>query len=92
MLLSGHDHNYERLVPLDAAGAASDTGIVQFVVGTGGKGLRSVNSAANSAASNRTTLGHLEVTLAAGSYSWEFVPAAFAGKGSFTDSGTRDCN
>lgn len=36
VVLSGHDHDYQRSVPLNAAGTATDGGMTQFVVGTGG--------------------------------------------------------
>lgn len=40
LVLSGHDHNYQRWVPLDGSGTPSPTGVTQFVVGTGGHGIR----------------------------------------------------
>ena len=39
VVLSGHEHNYERFAPQDPQGRAdSEGGIRQFVVGTGGGG------------------------------------------------------
>jgi hypothetical protein len=89
--LAGHDHNYERFAPqLDNAAPAAN-GVVQFVVGTGGTNLRPLATPfkANSVARNATDHGLLELTLAAGSYSWAFVPVA--GK-SYSDSGTTTCH
>jgi hypothetical protein len=40
MVLNGHDHDYQRWVPLDGDGNASPSGIVEFVVGSGGHGLQ----------------------------------------------------
>jgi hypothetical protein len=40
LVLSGHDHGYERFAPLRADGTASADGIVSHVVGTGGINLR----------------------------------------------------
>lgn len=40
VVLTGDDHNYQRWVQLDADGNPSEQGIVQFVVGTGGHGIR----------------------------------------------------
>ena len=41
LVLNGHEHDYERLVPLDARGRPSATaGMTEVVVGTGGAGLR----------------------------------------------------
>ncbi len=43
VVLSGHDHDYERFAPLDKSGEVSpDRGIRQFVVGTGGAGIREI--------------------------------------------------
>lgn len=36
MVLSGHDHDYQRWGPIDPAGHGSPDGITEFVVGTGG--------------------------------------------------------
>ncbi|QNA90543.1 hypothetical protein G4G28_22260 [Massilia sp. Dwa41.01b] len=36
LVLSGHDHDYERFAPQDADGRRDPGGIRQFVVGTGG--------------------------------------------------------
>jgi len=40
IVLVGHDHNYQRWVPLDRTGQPDPNGIVQVVVGTGGHGIR----------------------------------------------------
>ena len=41
LLLTGHEHSYERFVPMDATGRPDDTNGVQLiVVGTGGGNLR----------------------------------------------------
>ncbi len=91
LALAGHDHDYERFAPqLDNATPAAN-GVVQFVVGTGGTALRPFATPfkANSLARNATDHGLLELTLAAGSYSWAFVPVA--GK-SYADSGTTTCH
>ena len=42
VILTGHDHNYERFARQDAFGNADSTGPTQFVVGTGGASLRSM--------------------------------------------------
>ena len=39
IVLAGHVHNYQRWVPLDAAGEPAATGPVQFVAGTGGQSV-----------------------------------------------------
>lgn len=40
IFLTGHDHNYQRWQPLDASGNFNPEGITQFVVGSGGHGIR----------------------------------------------------
>ena len=92
VIISGHDHDYERFAPQDPEGKADPQhGIREFVVGTGGKdshrffGLMQANSEVRQA----DTYGVLKLTLHAEAYDWEFVPEA--GK-KFTDSGTGECH
>jgi hypothetical protein len=91
VVVTGHDHNYERFAPMDANGKKDlARGIRQFVVGTGGKSLRSMGSrVANSEARNSSTHGVIKFTLAPGSYQWEFIPVA--GK-SYRDAGSGTCH
>jgi hypothetical protein len=89
IVLSGHDHDYERFAPQNPSGAADPNGIQQFVVGTGGKNHYTFTTTLpNSLVRNSDTYGILKLTLHAASYDWQFVPEA--GK-TFTDSGTRNC-
>lgn len=75
LVLAGHDHDYERFAPQTANGTADPAGIRSFVVGTGGKDLRSFGTvAANSELRGNTAFGVLKLTLRASSYAWEFVP------------------
>ncbi len=69
LVLSGHDHNYQRWVPLDAAGRFSPTGVTQFVVGTGGHGIR-----AFAARDDRLAKGIDVVPLAFGALRLELNP------------------
>jgi hypothetical protein len=91
VLLSGHEHNYERFAPLDPAGQVDTArGVRQFVVGTGGRSHYPFGPpAAGSEVRNDNTFGVLALTLRAGSYQWQFVPEA--GK-TFTDSGSFNCH
>ena len=91
VVLSGHDHDYERFAPQNPYGAFdSARGIREFVVGTGGTYLRPFGTIkANSVSRNATTHGVLKLTLNSGGYAWKFVPVA--GK-TFTDSGTASCH
>jgi hypothetical protein len=91
VVLSGHDHIYERFAPQTPNGTLSTAqGIREFVVGTGGRDHGGIGTIkANSRVRNTTTYGVLKLTLNATSYSWKFVPVA--GK-TFTDSGTTSCH
>jgi hypothetical protein len=92
VILNGHAHNYERFAPQTPTGVLDPaTGIRQFVVGTGGKGLHPFVAAdANSEVFNDTTFGVLKMTLNPTDYNWLFVPDPTSG--TFTDSGTGACH
>jgi acid phosphatase type 7 len=91
VILTGHDHLYERFAPQSPSAAADPaTGLREFVVGTGGKSLVDWSSIQpNSQVRNNTTFGVLRLTLHPSSYDWKFVP--IAGR-SFTDSGSTSCH
>ncbi len=91
IVLSGHDHVYERFAPQTATGAADPVqGLRQFVVGTGGKGHYSFGAAEpNSQVRNANSFGVLALTLRANSYEWRFHPA---GGSSFSDTGSAPCH
>ncbi len=81
LVLSGHDHHYERFGPLK--------GIRSFVVGTGGKSHYEVGKPrAGSQVVSDDTFGVLRVTLRPAGWGWRFVPVAGA---SFADSGSARC-
>lgn len=91
LVLSAHDHNYQRFAPQSPEGAADPArGIRQFVVGTGGGDLYDIEKPAeNLEASNDDTYGVLELTLRADEYDWRFVPVEGA---EFADSGSDQCH
>jgi Calcineurin-like phosphoesterase len=91
VIINGHDHDYERFAPQDPDGRPDPArGIREFVVGTGGKGLRSFKSIrANSEVRDSNTYGVIRLSLRTNGYDWEFVPAA---GGSFSDAGTGTCS
>jgi len=92
VVLSGNTHFYARSAPQTPSGAADPVnGIRQFIVGTGGRSLHSLDSTPDPEVEVRqnTTFGILELTLHPTSYSWRFVPEA--GR-TFTDSGTTACH
>jgi len=91
IVLSGHDHMYERFEPMDPTGALDRTkGLVQFVVGTGGIGFVQVsNVRPTSVIRENSTFGVLKLTLRPEGYDWQFVPVA--GR-TFADSGSGTCH
>jgi calcineurin-like phosphoesterase family protein len=92
VVLSAHEHNYERFAPQDPYGKADpQRGIRQFVVGTGGKShYPIVDPLATSEVQNDKTYGVLKLTLRPRSYEWRFVPVE--GAQGFTDSGSTRCH
>ncbi len=91
VVLSAHEHNYERFAPRNPGGRADpERGIRQFVVGTGGEGTYPIRDPiANSEVHDDLTYGVLKLTLRLGGYEWRFVPAE---GGAFTDSGSARCH
>ena len=91
LILSAHDHIYERFAAQTPSGTLDTTrGIREFIVGTGGANHTSIVSVApNSELRNADTFGVMKLTLHPTSYDWNFVPEA--GK-TFTDSGSTACH
>lgn len=91
VVLSGHNHQYERFAPQTPTGEPDAArGIRQFVVGTGGASHYSFGAAKpNSEVRNATAFGVLKLTLAPTGYAWQFVPVPGQ---TFTDSGTGTCH
>jgi hypothetical protein len=89
IVINGHDHNYERFERQTPTGAYSPVGIREFVVGTGGAGLRPFGTIKpHSLVRNATAHGVLRLTLATRSFGWRFTPVAGH---SFTDHGWAPC-
>lgn len=91
VVITGHDHHYERFAAMTADGALDPLrGIRSFVVGTGGHGdLRPlVGVRPNSEVRFSEAWGVLKLTLHATRYDWEFVPVAGA---IFSDAGAATC-
>jgi len=91
VVVTGHNHQYERFAPMNATGGLDATrGIREFVAGMGGASHYSFGTIQpNSEARNSDTYGVLKFTLHANSYDWQFVPEA--GK-TYADSGTTSCH
>ena len=92
IVISAHDHDYERFAPQDPDGHSDPKrGIREFVVGTGGKNSHRTfaQPEPNSEVRQADTFGVLKLTLHPSSYDWEFIPEE--GK-HFRDSGHGDCH
>ena len=91
VVLSGHDHVYERFAPQDADGGLdTKRGIRQFTVGTGGRSHYAFRAVApNSEVRRNGTFGVLRLALGIGRYEWEFIPEAGQ---TFRDRGVGDCH
>lgn len=91
VVISGHDHNYERFGPQTADGVADAArGIREFVVGTGGRSLTpTIFVRPNSERRYDGGYGVLRLELEAQGYQWEFVPVT---AGADVDSGSDTCH
>jgi len=91
LLLSGHDHLYERFKPQDPEGREDGArGIRQFVVGTGGAPFYDFQAklSINSETHQNEVHGVLRLVFRPDGYDWEFVGT---GAG-FSDKGTGHCH
>ena len=91
VVLTGHAHQYERLVQVNAAGVADPTnGFTQFTVGTGGVSLRDPvagETLSTSAYRRNDEYGVPALALEGRTYRWRFVSTS----GAILDSGTDSC-
>lgn len=91
IVLNGHDHNYERFAPLNAAGRIDPAyGMREFVVGTGGGPLRAVAGASYGSRKIITyKWGVLRLKLDANRAYWRFLSTP---NGRVLDSGSSACH
>ncbi len=98
VVLSAHEHNYERFAPQDPDGNLdAKRGIRQFVVGTGGASHYGFGRPLQtSEVREAKTFGVLVLTLNRTGYDWEFVPVESRleqrSGGPFTDAGSGNCH
>ncbi len=96
LVLSGHDHEFERFAPQDADGHPDPArGVRQFVVGTGGAYItpfRWPRPHSEMRDANRT--GVLKLVLGEQGYTWEFLEARYDGfpNGQPPDRGSGTCH
>lgn len=90
LVLSGHDHDYERFAKTNPSGQKDDNGIRSFVVGTGGRNLyRFLSKPEISEVRQNKEFGVLKLVLHENSYTWEFQSIKQDG---FKDSGEDFCH
>ena len=89
MVLSGHDHGYERFLPMnsDGTGGGSDT-IPSWVVGSGGKSLYPIAHSRPNSAGYSLSFGVLKIDLYSKGYKWRYYPTG----GNSSDSGGGLCH
>ncbi len=75
LVLTGHDHNYERSKPMKGTAVASSGGIPYIVVGSGGATLRTFPSSQPSwsAFRDNTNVGYLDVVVDGGTLTAKFI-------------------
>jgi 3',5'-cyclic AMP phosphodiesterase CpdA len=91
LVLSGHDHTYERFAPQREPGVRDEPrGLRQLVVGTGGRSLYAFRGIRpNSEARFNQGYGVLRLSLRATGYDWEFLPVEGV---SFSERGSAECH
>jgi hypothetical protein len=92
VVVTGHDHGYQRFMPANPSGSPDATrGMREFVVGTGGAELYEwkTDSTLLEVRGN-VSFGVLQLQLTPGSYSWQFE--SVPGPTGFSDSGTGTCH
>lgn len=88
LVLNGHDHDYQRWVPLDGNGNPNSAGVTEFVVGSGGHGHQAQRTTdTRLAASDFTHFGALRLALGTSGASYQFISTA----GATLDSGSVPC-
>jgi hypothetical protein len=72
VVLNGHDHDYERFARLSRYGKPTVSGTREFVVGTGGVGLRGFGHPVRGSQKRIRSLGVLRMELRPSAYAWSF--------------------
>jgi len=89
VVLAGHDHVYERYLPMNAAGQLDrERGVRQFIVGTGGALPYRFAAIKPNSAARFEGFGVLRLVLGDGRYDWEYLPT----QPGFTDTGFDVCH
>jgi hypothetical protein len=88
VLVTGHDHVYERFAKQTVEGLPSERGVREFIVGTGGAELYRFVTAAPNSEARIAQFGALHLSLQPTGYRWEFVLT----DGGLGDSGNDTCH
>jgi hypothetical protein len=90
VVVNGHDHFYERFAPQDPDGRPDpDTGIREFIVGTGGAPLSGIGTVKPNSDIRANVWGVIVFTLSLTGYEWKFIPS---GNTPFSDAGSGSCH
>jgi len=90
LVISGHDHLYERFAPMNGDLAADPvSGVRFFIAGTGGARPYAVVSVRPLSEVRASVWGVLKLTLRGDSYDWEFISVPGSG---FHDAGVGRCH
>ena len=89
LVVSGHDHNYQRFGQMDGKGNLLEGGMQQIISGTGGFTLRPYNVKSHPSLQKGidTTFGFTKLILYENHYEWQFVDT----KGNVLDNGSNSC-
>jgi hypothetical protein len=88
VIVTGHDHLYERFGKQDPDGRSDIRGLRQFIVGTGGAQLYDFMRITPNSQVRIKSHGVLRLTLSPNSYEWAFIDTT----GAIADSGVDGCH
>ena len=87
--LSGNQHHYERLLPMDAAGGDDGNGLLSFNIGTGGESVQPPTTLHRLSAAQTIEYGVLKLVLRADGFDYQYLTTP---GGTFTDAGAGTCH
>ena len=89
LVLNGHDHLYERFLPMNPDGQLDRArGLREIIAGTGGASLYRFASVKPNSAARYEGFGVLKLVLGDGRYDWEYLPVTPG----FSDTGFDMCH
>ncbi|MGZ4437744.1 MAG: fibronectin type III domain-containing protein [Nocardioidaceae bacterium] len=88
LVINGHDHTYQRYVPLDGAGNPSATGVTEIINGAGGHALGGFPGSDTRLAATAQQFGALKLGLNSAGAAYQFVTTS----GTTLDSGSAKCD